>query len=492
MDKDAVLQFVKKNAFALSCGVVAIVAAVLLFYPLGGWVEALREKATASAGHAPTLDGFERPRQFPNVNPSQTAPTSLTSFPNHDQVEAGKAAVDQLVKESQRTMDVLVALNDHTSQILVKRLLPKPESDTLKFQFADIYRRVLSTDPTVSGLGSPTIPPPVQANPKRTDPMVRDEQLSRESALNLCNDVLRAGAPADAKLIDARKAWLYQNDFQPQFVLVNGKATNQGEVMARFNDAAKLVPDELSAEIARTRKVYLERDAFGYYSTFAPGAATGNPDMNAIWWAQQSLWVQSDIAHAVAEVNGDPNKGGVAESPIKRILKLDLSGTGGMYRNPGGTAGAGPGVATDIQPQPLTYDVSTTGRTSSAMYDVVPFWLTIDVDANRVNEVLTGLTAKRLIYISNQNLYTIDPAALAAQGYQYGSGPVVRLTLAGEELFLRKWSVELMPDPVKALLGLIAGTPGEGAVPGGMQMPPGSGFPPGGMSGMPPRMPPTE
>ena len=54
--------------------------------------------------------------------------------------------------------------------------------------------------------------------------------------------------------------------------------------------------------------------------------------------------------------------------------------------------------------------------------------------------------------------------AAADNGYIYGDVPVARLSVEGEDLFLRDWTVKLMPDPVKVDLA-IAPPPGPAGQP---------------------------
>ena len=498
MDKTQILDFLKKNVFALSCGGVAVAAVVATVYPFNGMLAALSEKATQEAGTYATLNGLQHARRYPTVDPTHPTAVDLTGFPNKEQVDAGKTAVARLAQESTQAMDRLVALNgDQTVHPpLVPQALPAPAVDTPKFQFADVYRRVLSLDPTTSGLGSPTVPPPVQANRQSPAPMAVDERLAAVHALNLANDILRAGAPADVKLVKDRQDWLRVNVYDPQLISDgSGAFVNQTDVQQRMTADFLLVPDRLNQEIAERARVYLDKDAFAV-SPSLMSATT--PQMPEIWFAQLSLWMQTDIARAVAAANAPAGGGagtaaataadaaphGVAESPVKRIIRLDLRPIP-MYQF--AAANGGPAPVDETAVIPPTYAVSPTGRTSNKMYDVVPFRLTVDIEADHVNRFIATLTRDRLIYVYNQDLYSIDPAPLVSQGYRYGTKPVVRLTLSGEELFLRKWTVPLMPLRIKYLLAVEVPPPGSTIQPlgGGAagQMP--EPMSPAGMPGMP-------
>jgi hypothetical protein len=62
------------------------------------------------------------------------------------------------------------------------------------------------------------------------------------------------------------------------------------------------------------------------------------------------------------------------------------------------------------------------------------------------------LQTSKLITVQQFDLSAVDGIAAADDGYVYGDVPVVRLTIRGEELFLRDWTVKLMPDQIKSLL----------------------------------------
>ncbi len=458
MDKAKILDFLKKNVFALLCGVVAIAAVVGAFYPFSGYVQQLRDRSAQEAGNYGTITGFTRPRHFPLVDPTRTTPVDLPAFPNATQVKVGKDAVDTLGKQSERALDLVVALNDTTvvHPLLVPEALPAPVSDTPKFLFVDVYKKVLSTDPAMSGHSSPAVPPPIQANPSAPVPMTADERLAAVHAENLFNDVLHAGQPADPKLVEARRLWLRDNVYAPQIIGdINGQPTNREDVDRRYAAEAKDVPDKLAHEIADTKQVYLDAGAFAVQPSIL---SNGNPQLADIWFAQLSFWMQRDMAEAVAAANADSKA--VATSPVKRILGLSLMPVP-MYLFPtaAGTAAA-PSPATDVQPLPAMYSRSPTGRVSNGMYDVVPFRLTVDVEVGQVNRFIETLTKDRLIYVANQDLYALDATTLVPAGYLYGSKPVVRLTLTGEELFLRKWTTPIMPIVIKVRLGLMAAPPG--------------------------------
>ena len=66
------------------------------------------------------------------------------------------------------------------------------------------------------------------------------------------------------------------------------------------------------------------------------------------------------------------------------------------------------------------------------------------------------LGQNRLIDVYNIDVSTVDTAERAAAGFMYGANPVVQLNLQCEALFMREWTVPLMPQTVKQELGIEA------------------------------------
>jgi hypothetical protein len=364
--------------------------------------------------------------------------------------------------------------------MLVPDELPKEEHETTPFHFAQVYRLVLSPDPSVSGVGDPQANPPVLPDQTLASPEVK--------ALNLVNDILHGGLPPTQEQINKAEETLRKEVYEPRIITVNGKAVNLAQLNAEFKAETSLLPQKMKVEAARKFRIYVEKDAFTLNPAITPDQKASIQD---IWYAQMQLWMQQDLANAIAQANSSSTN--ILDAMVKRLIVVQVPTPDKMYVNAppaaGGTGGqfTPPPPGTDTSAYPPNYNVSVTGRYSNGMYDVVKFGLVVDVDAARVNQFIETLSDKRLITITEENEFALDPEAAAAGGYLYGSAPVVRLQLAGEMLFLRDWTTNLMPDPVKMIMGLIQPKPGmtPGVPPSpnpmgggmnGMGIPPGPGF----------------
>src|SRR5690606_12065396 len=176
------------------------------------------------------------------------------------------------------------------------------------------------------------------------------------------------------------------------------------------------------------------------------------------WYAQLGLWVQQDIVDAIARANtGAAN---VTESLVKHLLRVEIPDNPYVLQ---ARANANPGEAVDPMavatadpnaPLPKHYEVSLTGRVSNPIYDVVQFRLIVNVDATRLPQFVQELTSGQLFYVREMSAVVVDSAQQMAQGFIYGKQPVVTVTLDCEELFLRAWTTQYMPEPVKLTLGV--------------------------------------
>jgi hypothetical protein len=138
----------------------------------------------------------------------------------------------------------------------------------------------------------------------------------------------------------------------------------------------------------------------------------------------------------------------------------------------------------------------------NGLYDVLRFKVKLVVDATKVPQILRQLEVGQFITVLNvQYDEVVDPAVAAASqtgGFRYGDKPVVRLEIDCEDLLMRKWTDNILPDSRKSGLGKGAlGTAGAadnssgesggfGGQPGGFGGPPGGfGGPPRGFGGPP-------
>jgi hypothetical protein len=333
---------------------------------------------------------------------------------------AGEPPADPRL-EAMRT----VGQNDHSDRLLVDTLLFGDDSDTWRFRFADAYLQVLSADPAATTR-------PTAGNPGGDRRLT--EASRRHPTLNLINDVLHGGAPPTDEQIRAAERRLWDDDYATRVVSKDNVPVNGAEVRAAYAEAARAVPERLRASVATDSRVYVSPDALSPDPDMLRWRTQGLiPTAATVWDAQMSLWVQQDICGSLAAANA--GRTNVLDARVKRLVSLRTA-------------------------KPRLVPASASGRASNPSYDVCPFRLVVDVDAGSAGDVLASLSRGQLVTITNQSQYALDPARVRLMGFRYGDRPIVRLVLDGEELFLRRWTVPLMPREVRASIDPRSAPPG--------------------------------
>ncbi len=438
MKTAAMLGPIKKNAFSISCAVIALLAIGATFWPVGKMFDELRASSDARAQVYQQLEGLlTKPRTLPLTDPSKTEPDDLKAFPNKKTIDLGQTVTQDVSKQSVDMVNLVVALNQKSHDLLVADALPDPLSGTPRFRFEQLYKLVLSIDPTES---------------IETDPLLKEAKIE-----NLRNDVLDGGMPPTDTDITANKDLRKRTIFDPRIITANGQAINQVEIdQERAADEAAL-PDVMRMQVARTKKIYVANDALPMNPNVIGVNAPNSVD---IWNAQMTLWIQEDVARAIQEANAKATC--ILDAPVKHLISLSIPPTLYVTASPqgGGTPPPpAPVDGADSQPLPKVYTASPAGRVSNPLYDVVQFQLTINVDASQVPAVLAALCRNRLLDVYSMNVLAVDLDDWRQRGYIYGTEPVVQLVLQCEELFMRRWTAPLMPAVVKSQLGVQLGPP---------------------------------
>jgi len=215
---------------------------------------------------------------------------------------------------------------------------------------------------------------------------------------------------------------------------------------------------------ARSIRIYASADTSFHVSPIAYSEDAPRPaDM---WFAQVSLWIQEDLASAIARLNDEAAQQmagkeiNVASMPVKNIESIRvhgyMSGTGALLsfsalsQSPTGRPGAA-GPAGPV----LT---SFTGRKPNDQFDVVRLTLTAVVDERYLLQLIDSITRANFYQLVGLEYATVEPAE--REGYFYGDAPAVRAVLDFEGYMARKIYKALMPEDVLRALGITG--PGAG------------------------------
>lgn len=253
--------------------------------------------------------------------------------------------------------------------------------------------------------------------------------------------------------------------------------------LQKAEDAA-LSPEEqvrLSAHLAEARVALMARAAedISFYASrdilaIPRWDQTRDYSRDELFQWQWDLWLATDILEALAEANA--RGGTVLRGPVKRIVSMrtlgprvparggaaagGAGGLGGMGMGGGapetgedGTASEPGGTPPDPDsPVPTDYTAACTGRISNSLYDVIDVELELIVDAAMIPHVTNAFPAQNFMTVVGLALRPVDPVADLRAGFVYGTSPVVQVRIRLETIWLRPWTVELMPTETRTRL----------------------------------------
>jgi hypothetical protein len=431
---NAAMDIIKKNLVSIICGVIALLAIGAVFWPISGMFEDLHTRAKKSESTYSALTGLlKKNRLLPQTDPKAIEPKPFDQVPTETAIAKGNAIKAQIEKEAKDLMATAVAINvgltpQEKKELLEKDSLPAltPQAQTAGTKFREKYA------------------PYVQKIPEK---------------------LMQAGMAPNQQDIDAKQKEV-SDQIKTNDLAFNdrGQAVNQQQVDAKIAATKQLVPDQLRLETAQKIKVYIDPGTMDVMPKIGASTAAGRaPNPTDIWWAQLGIWIQEDICRSIADVNAPATN--VMDAVVKRVMKIDpqenwpLSTGSTPQQNPnqdmGGGGGAAPVASNDpsaeIKKNPV---LSPTGRSNNGLYDPVHFRLQLICDADHVPAVLQSLSKNKFITVFQMNIQTVDSGAEQSIGYIYGPRPVVMLDMEGEELFMRQWTVPLMPYRIKQSLGI--------------------------------------
>ena len=449
------MEVVKRNIYSIICGVFAIIAVVLVFYPLGGWFEDLQAKLNESGTDYTTARSLlSKEHTAPSVDIENAEQRKMDRFPTPKVIQAGEAAVTKVQDQSLALLAEAMKMNQKDP--LVPTALPVQRNGAAFSDFKiEYYGRLRDFVRRLNAINAPT----------QEDVERRIEAFRRENQQTVGGDFGRGDFEADMQMREMT------------------------------------IPDEMAKERAERGSIYVSADVGGTgagglsgdtpelsglrsFDVHHPGIPTpsqqGHPTIVDVWAAQLGLWVQHDIVDAIVATNG--TNPGIANSVVKRLIEIKVpkeyvtklgrvaltDSTTGASRYDPNAAPAADGSAPveaveDPSKPPKDPKQSATGRISNPLYDVVHFTVTVDADATRFREFMAKLVSNRHITILAVDLEGVDRDTEFQALYLYGDKPVVRVRLTCEALMFRKWTLPLMPEPVKKMLNITP--PVEGGMP---------------------------
>ncbi|MFQ6672870.1 MAG: hypothetical protein ACE5KY_06180, partial [Candidatus Tectimicrobiota bacterium] len=166
--------------------------------------------------------------------------------------------------------------------------------------------------------------------------------------------------------------------------------------------------------------------------------------------------VQQDVVNAIAELNREAanrvssGDACVEHVPVKRLVLLrvlgyDTADPAGRFNFPvAGTASLPPTVG----------GPSLTGRKCNDQFDVVRFVVSVVIDQRDILQLIDRISRVNFYQCLSAGYEAVDHQLARQEGYFYGTDPVVTATLEFEGYMAREAYEELMPAPVRKMLGI--------------------------------------
>ena len=184
-----------------------------------------------------------------------------------------------------------------------------------------------------------------------------------------------------------------------------------------------------------------------------------SPQIENIWQGQMELWVQQDIVEAIGTANHIWDASvNVMQNPVKKLINMSvvpnyvgINTTGALTKSGKLTPGAPNSGETRL---PNGFLMSPTGRRSNTLYDVIHARVSVIVDYQQMSRLFEAIGKTNFMTILSMNIIDVDEYEALKSGYLYGAGDCVQVDLVLETLWLRDWTVGLMPEGTKKMLSI--------------------------------------
>lgn len=429
-----VLNFLKQRWLPMVCVLVVLGTLPTAWIMSSKWNEKILEEAQKDAGDK--LNKIKRARVtyvIPSVVPGQPD-TTLATPPNPVLTKWVADERHQRVEQVERVIAEATKLDQGPHKVLFEGLFPNPPADgvALKRKMRE-YLEFMLGDP-------------------RHDRPSWYTKVMREAG---------AGEVLDASELVSQLA--EQKDREEA---IAGAETENGSVPEEQREA---IHDRLvSRRIGEYRRhaqefsFYADESVLGGDSLFPPpsmeqrkGGKVPGLGEGYVWMAD--AWVLEDVLEAIKKANtgvgGERTE--VELSPVKRIIKLEVDKLPIFGKNTEPQESAT--LISENGRVPVDPAASITGRVSSPgnqLYDVRRVHLELVVSSENLPRVIEAFQSTGMMTITDLDLSEVDVWEDLSKGYAYGTENVVRASMDLEIVWLRSWTVPMMPDAVRRALGV--------------------------------------
>jgi len=455
------MKFVKENMTLVVVGVIILLAIVSVFYPTGSLKADLQERMKQRLGVKSSIQSLANTEiKIPGAD------KDYKGVPSPEMIEAKKKSIEHMKAQSEKVVEVGAKQNrvgrvtDDGTPLFMGQpqpgYLPKNSSGA-PMAFKDVYATLLpSWNVALTGTDKmPGIPPSEMETRTGFENMKKEEEARRPASMQ-----------APTGVDDQRRYEEYKRN----------------QVLTR----------------ASTLHMYVDAGAFqqrGWLQADSP------PNEQNIFESMVDSWLEGDVIKAIAitndeafkKANGQKNAGTAA---IKRLMRISVGqdslgtrlgsfdnqttalqgqnviGQGGttpptnlFYIQAGSTTDAAQAAASGAQPNTIDLEKRLmTGRASGSEYDVILMQICLDIDPSWLNRFIDELYRQNMGYtVLNIKLKTVDPLSRSSNGWVYGDTQVVEVEILLESLMFREWMRPLMPEKIRASLGLPLEEPAKAA-----------------------------
>lgn len=406
------VDFLKRQVFLIVCGAVAAGSIGLGLMGMSK-MSVVQEGVQEAADMAQKLPGLRRGTDGPI---------------NGDAIDAQHQRIEKVQAYHQQVLDWARQRNRY--QPLMEDCFPNPDRDR-KRAFRDAYKERFNE--LRKKMRSGEVAGPEEINEAQ---VLIQEEAKADLAFGI--DQSEAGGAAEPATDEDEKPLQYPS----------GLLTNHG---AKTDPAAR-------ANLIKARSMYCYAGPATFEIFNLDGIA---PDVNDMWDAQVSLWIQQSVIDALSEVNDRQAKAlrdaghspWVGLLPIKEVVSIRTS----PYIIEGAESKGYSGPTGDRPATPPSSSAETfTHTASNDLFEVVQFTVKLVVDARQLPTIIEALgkdnahTLLRLVYED----VTGDDNTLLMNGKIYGSQPTVRAVLDFETVFFGELYRDIMPDGIRGDLGL--------------------------------------
>jgi hypothetical protein len=407
-----VLPWVKSNLVTVIAVAIAIIALPVAWYFASSMTAEAAEKANTTArGAYQDVEGASIDYEVPPLSAGDDG-WRFTAPPNQELINDVVEVRREVKRQSDLVKESIIDRNSAGKDVLVEHLFPEPAGG--------------------------------ESGPRGRVRLTEDMLEAWDGLSERLLEEVGAAQPPEPQELSQRLSALRDR-------LINETIATRVDQNLSEDERAEL--NERMAEERRSQyeagalraTFYANPDGlFGSRAQFDPDAPPPGRDtyLETFWNWQHTSWVERDIIAALASANEGLN---AANGPVKRVIAVDV---------PPWTPGE---VSTGDLTQPIDADFSEyfTGRAGgNALYDVRYADVDVIVGAGRVNEVINAFATTNFMTVVETDVTHLGTNPDLFQGFYYGEEPVVKVDMTVETVWVRSWYEDLIPAPVREVMGL--------------------------------------